>query len=187
MKNANNIFTKTNRVVIRQFDRQDIEPFYQYRANPSIAKFQSWENYTYEEAESFVQHQMTQKPNQPGSWFQYAIALSESNQLIGDCAIHTLDSEPRIVEIGFTLAPEYQGMGYIHEALNSILEYIFMTLNKHKIIAFTDVRNEKSIRVLERLEMRREGHLLQNYMTKGHWVDEYQYAILQSEWAAKRH
>lgn len=54
---------------------------------------------------------MTQKPNQPGTWFQYAIALPESNQLIGDCAIHTLASEPRNVEIGFTLPPEYQGMG----------------------------------------------------------------------------
>lgn len=68
-----------------------------------------------------------------------------------------------------------------------MIEYIFTTLNKHKIIAFTDVRNEKSIRVLERLDMRREGHLLQNYMSKGHWVDEYQYAILQSEWDSKRH
>lgn len=57
MKNANSIFTRTNRVVIRQFDRQDIEAFYQYQANPTIAKFQSWENYTYEDAESFVQHQ----------------------------------------------------------------------------------------------------------------------------------
>lgn len=125
---------------------------------------------------------MTQKPNQPRTWFQYAIALPEPNQLIGDCAIHTLDSELRIVEIGFTLAPEFQGKGYIHEALSSRLEYIFTTLNKHKIIAFTDVRNEKSIRVLERLEMSREGHLLQNDMSKGHRVDEYQYAILQSEW-----
>ncbi len=156
MKNANSVFTRTNRIVIRQFELQDIEAFYQYRANPSIATYQSWENYTYEQAESFVQQQMTQTPDQPGTWFQYAIALSKSNQLVGDCVIHTLDSEPRIVEIGFTLAPEFQGKGYIHEALSSLIEYIFTTLNKHKIIAFTDVRNEKSIRVLERLDMRRE-------------------------------
>ena len=156
MKNANSVFTRTNRIVIRQFELQDIEAFYQYRATPSIATYQSWENYTYEQAESFVQQQMTQTPDQPGTWFQYAIALSKSNQLVGDCVIHTLDSEPRIVEIGFTLAPEFQGKGYIHEALSSLIEYIFTTLNKHKIIAFTDVRNEKSIRVLERLDMRRE-------------------------------
>lgn len=47
------------------------------------------------------------------------------------------------------------------------------------------LRNEKSIRVLERLGMRREGHLLQNYMSKGNWVDEYQYAVLQSEWLTR--
>jgi len=38
-----------------------------------------------------------------------------------------------------------------------MIEYIFTTLNKHKIIAFTDVRNKKSIRVLERLDMRRSS------------------------------
>ncbi|CAL8898984.1 hypothetical protein BPJM79_20196 [Bacillus pumilus] len=38
---ANSIFTRTHRVVIRQFDLQDIEAFYQYRADPSIATFQS--------------------------------------------------------------------------------------------------------------------------------------------------
>lgn len=68
---------------------------------------------------------MTQKPNQPRTWFQYAIALPESNQLIGDCAIHTLDSELRIVEIGFTLAPEFQGKGYIHEALSTFHTKLF--------------------------------------------------------------
>ncbi len=54
MKKANSVFTRTNRIVIRQFDLQDIEAFYQYRATPSIATYQFWENYTYEQAESFV-------------------------------------------------------------------------------------------------------------------------------------
>ncbi len=50
------------------------------------------------------------------------------------------------------------------------------------MIAFSDVRNNKSISVLERVGLRREGHLLQNYMLKGQWIDEYQYSILKSEW-----
>lgn len=39
MKNANSIFTRTNRVVIRQFDQQDIEAFYQYRSIPLLPHF----------------------------------------------------------------------------------------------------------------------------------------------------
>jgi RimJ/RimL family protein N-acetyltransferase len=182
MDNTKRIYAVTNRLIIRQFALHDIQSFYEYRADPAVSRFQSWDKYTHEEAEAFVRAQMTNIPNQPGEWFQYAIALGDSNQLIGDCAIHTLGAESRIVEIGFTLAPEHQGKGYIHDALHALFDYIFNTLNKHKVIAFTDVRNEKSISVLERLGMRREGHLLQNYMSKGNWVDEFQYAMLQSEW-----
>ncbi|RNB78546.1 N-acetyltransferase [Brevibacillus fluminis] len=182
MELSKSIYAKTPRLILRHMCLQDVVPFYTYRSAPSVAAFQSWENYTMEEAESFVHKQIAHSPNQPGTWFQFAIALAGTNELIGDCALHTPMPEPRIVEIGFTLAPEHQGKGYANEAVTALLHYIFQTLQKHKVIAFADVRNEKSIRVLERLGMRREGHLLQNYMSKGKWVDEYQYSILQSEW-----
>ncbi|WP_312115867.1 GNAT family N-acetyltransferase [Brevibacillus reuszeri] len=182
METSNPIYAETNRLVLRHFCLEDVDSFSKYRSNPLVSQFQSWENYTQEDAESFVNSQIDHKPNEPGSWFQFAIALVNSNELIGDCALHTPLAEPRIVEIGFTLAPEHQGKGYANEAVGALLDYIFHTQKKHKVIAFTDVRNEKSIRVLERIGMRREGHLLQNYMSKGHWVDEYQYAILQTEW-----
>lgn len=176
------IYAETNRLVLRHFCLQDIRNFYEYRANPAVAMYQSWENYTYADAETFVRNQIDHMPNRPGTWFQFAIASASSNELLGDCALHTPSAEPRIVEIGFTLAPEHQGKGYVNEAVSALLDYIFHTLGKHKVIAFSDVRNEKSIRVLERLGMRREGHFLQNYMAKGQWVDEYQYSLLQSEW-----
>ncbi|PLS04288.1 GNAT family N-acetyltransferase [Neobacillus cucumis] len=182
MEKSEHIYVQSNRLVLRQFSQQDIDPFYLYRSSPEVARFQSWENYHYHDAEVFVEKQSKCVPNQPGTWFQFAIALTETNQLIGDCALHTLLDEPRIVEIGFTLAEEHQGNGYATEAVTALLSYVFHDLQKHKVIAFTDVRNEKSIRLLERLGMRREGHLLENYMSKGQWVDEYQYSMLQSEW-----
>lgn len=74
-----------------------------YRSNPAVAKFQSWENYKYEDAKAFVNAQISQTPNQPGTWFQFAITLANSNELIGDCALHTLLNEPRIVEMGLPL------------------------------------------------------------------------------------
>ncbi|MGG3466299.1 GNAT family protein [Neobacillus pocheonensis] len=182
MEKSEKIYARSSRLLLRQFSQQDVDSFYLYRSSPEVAKFQSWENYQYHDAEIFVRKQSQSVPNQPGTWFQFAIALAETNQLIGDCALHTLLAEPRIVEIGFTLAEEHQGKGYASEAVRVLLNYVFNDLRKHKVIAFTDVRNEKSIRLLERVGMRREGHLLENYMSKGLWVDEYQYALLESEW-----
>lgn len=182
MEKSEHIYVRSNRLILRQFSQQDVDSFYLYRSSPEVAKFQSWENYQYRDAELFVSKQSKRMPDQPGTWFQFAIALVETNYLIGDCALHTLLDEPRIVEIGFTLAEEYQGNGYASEAVKALLNYVFNNLKKHKVIAFTDVRNEKSIRLLERLGMRREAHLLENYMSKGQWIDEYQYSLLQSEW-----
>lgn len=187
MKKASEVvFCVSDRLVIRKFGLQDVHFFYQYRSDPEVSRFQSWDNFTLQDAEAFVSKQIEHSPDQPGTWFQYAIALTESNQTIGDCAIHTLADEPQIVELGFTLAPEHQGKGYMNEALCALIDYVFGFLKKHKMIAFTDVRNIKSIQVLERLGMRREGHLLENYMSKGFWIDEFQYAMLKSEWLEKR-
>lgn len=178
------IYAQSSRLILRRFSTRDVEPFHRYRSSPDT-EFQSWENFQYHEAESFVREQSESVPGQPGTWFQFAIALAETDDLIGDCGLHTLLDEPRIVEIGFTLAAEHQGKGYATEAVTALLQYVFDTLGKHKGIAFVDVRNEKSIRLLERVGMRREGHLLENYMSKGQWVDEYQYSLLHSEWKSR--
>jgi len=87
--------------------------------------------------------------------------------------------------IGFTLDSSQQSNGYATEAVHCLLDYVFNSLNKHRVIAITDCQNAKSIALLERMGMRREGHFLQNIWFKGAWGDEYQYAILRSEWLAK--
>ena len=75
--------------------------------------------------------------------------------------------------------------GYATEAVLRLLEYVFDDLNKHRVIATTDCLNDRSIALLERVGMRREGHYLQNHWFKGAWGDEYQYAMLRSEWNAR--
>jgi RimJ/RimL family protein N-acetyltransferase len=55
----------------------------------------------------------------------------------------------------------------------------------HRIIAICDVENQASVRLLERLGMRREGHYIENYWFKGKWASEYLYAILADEWRIK--
>lgn len=59
-------------------------------------------------------------------------------------------------------------------------------LNMHRVVANTDGRNVASFRVLERVGMRKEGHLVQSFWDTDHYADECLYAILQSEWRATR-
>jgi aminoglycoside 6'-N-acetyltransferase len=90
--------------------------------------------------------------------------------------------DPRLCEIGFTLAPGYQGRGYGTEAVRLLLSYLFITRSKHRISACCDARNAASAALLERLGMRREGHLRQSSWFKGEWTDDLLYGLLRDEW-----
>jgi aminoglycoside 6'-N-acetyltransferase len=90
--------------------------------------------------------------------------------------------DPRQCEIGFTIAPRYQGRGYATEAVRLLVGYLF-ALGKHRITACCDARNAASAAVLERLAMRREGHLRQSTWAKGEWTDDLLYAVLHDEWS----
>ena len=49
-----------------------------------------------------------------------------------------------------------------------------------------DPRNLASVRVMERIGMRREAHLIETRFVKGEWVSDLVHAILAAEWRAQR-
>ena len=66
-----------------------------------------------------------------------------------------------------------------------VLRLGFEGLDLHRVCGRLDGRNAASARVLERLGMRREAHLVQNEIVKGEWSDEVVYAMLRHEWDAR--
>lgn len=175
---------ETERIRLRKFRESDADAFLKYRTNPRVVLYQGegWGDYQYEQAVEFAKEQSNSEPDVPDTWFQIAIELKNTGDMVGDCAIHTLAQGINQVEIGFTIDPEYQNKGYGHEAVKCLLKYIFETLNKHRVIAVTDVRNTNSIKLLEKIGMRREGHFIKNAWYRGEYVDEYLYAMLKEEW-----
>jgi RimJ/RimL family protein N-acetyltransferase len=173
---------ETTRLRLRHFTDADFAPFMAYRNDPKVAKYQEWEGISELEAYAFVQEQKEVQPGVPGQWFQIAIELKETGILVGDCALKIEENDERQAEIGYTLSRAYQGRGIASEAVKCVLDYTFLTLGLHRMIAITDCENAASVALLERLGLRREGHFLQNVWFKGQWGDEYLYAILQEEW-----
>ena len=177
---------ETTRLRLRRFTDADLALFMAYRNDPEVARYQSWEGITASEARAFFQEQQKVQPGMPDQWFQIAIELKETGTLVGDCALKVEEYDERQAEIGYTLARAYQGLGVASEAVSRVLDYAFLTLGLHRVIAITDCENRASITLLERLGLRREGHFLQNVWFKGKWADEYLYAMLQEEWRSIR-
>jgi RimJ/RimL family protein N-acetyltransferase len=171
------------RVVLRRFHPGDLTEFVAYRSSPAVARYQSWgAPYPREEGERFIREIMKDHPDTAGEWFQFAVALRATGRLIGDCAAMPRADDPSQCEIGFTLAGRYQGHGYATEAVRLLIGYLFTVRGKHRIFAYCDARNAPSAAVLERLGMRREGHLRESTWAKGEWTDDLLYAVLDQEW-----
>jgi RimJ/RimL family protein N-acetyltransferase len=138
---------RTARLRLRRFGAGDLDAFVAYRADPDVARFQSWEaGYTRAEGEEFLRWVMAADPDTAGEWFQFAIELEDAAELVGDCAARF---EPDGVEVGFTIAPAHQRRGYATEAVAGLLEYV-RGRGYRRAVAWCDVENVGSQRVLTR-------------------------------------
>jgi RimJ/RimL family protein N-acetyltransferase len=177
-----NLPIETERLLLRRFRDQDLEPFLAYRNDPGVARYQGWSiPYARESALAFVE-EMKNAQMVPGQWLQLAIEVRETTQMAGDAAIHIMKSDPRQAYLGVTLARDHWGLGYANEAMRKIIDLLFAEDNLHRLVAECDVENTASWQALERLGFRREAHLVENIFFKGAYGSEYHYALLQREW-----
>ncbi len=79
-------------------------------------------------------------------------------EVVGFVGIQEANLEPAIpdgsVEIGWRLAPEYWGRGYVTEAARAWLAFGFETLGLAEIVSFAVRDNHRSTAVMQRLGMR---------------------------------
>ena len=183
MQNTFTLFHNTDRLAIRPLQAQDAESFFQYRSNKEDNLYQGWIPTSKAEADRFIER-LPNQFNQIGTWFQCAIVLQESNAIIGDIGIHFMDDQQ--VEIGCTLAKEYQSKGYAREALYALIQLLFNTYDKHRIIGSVDPQNQASLNLLKALGFRMEAHFRQSIYLRGKWVDDQVFALLQHEWLSQQ-
>jgi RimJ/RimL family protein N-acetyltransferase len=89
-----------------------------------------------------------------------------------------------MAEIYFKLLPESWGNGFATELARRIFQFAFQDLGLHRIEAGVATENVRSIRVLEKLGMTREGSRRKILPIRGEWKDNYHYAILDEEFKA---
>ena len=179
---------ETPRLILRPFAEEDVQAFSAYRSDPEVARYQGWEApYSLEQAARFVGEMQAATPGTPGEWYQLAMEIKATGEMIGDCAFQVMRWDARQAEVGITLARPYQGQGYAAEAMRCLLDYLFGELHLHRIRANTDPQNTGSAQLLQRLGFRHEGRWIESLWFKGAWADEDWYALLSREWNTGLH
>lgn len=176
---------QTEKLIIRLAKPEDAEDIFAYRCDFTENRYQGWFPESAEEVRDYITH-MPETIDATDICFQFVIISIEENRLIGDMGIIFTNHEGMQAEIGCTLCKDSQKKGYATEALTAMVNYLFVGLNKHRVVASVDPRNTASIRLIERLGFRKEAHFKESYYLRGEWVDDIIYALLKHEWSSKK-
>ena len=141
-------------VRLRRLAVKDLRAFQAYRHDAELGRYQGWSPTSDAAAAAFLAQMSTAVPLQPGVWLQIGIAEDSTDLLVGDIGL-LLDENGKQVEIGFTLRRASQGRGMATIALTQAMALVFRHTAVERIIAVTDARNLASIRLLERIGLRK--------------------------------
>ena len=174
----------TDRLVLREFEETDWPAVLAYQSDPLYLRYYHWTHRTEHDLREFVRMFIAWGAEEPRTRFQLAIVLPADGPLIGNCGILMKSADAHEADIGYELDSRYWGRGYATEAARALLSFGFAELGLHRIWSWCIAENVGSARVLQKIGMRREGHLRENESMKGRWWDTLLYAILEHEWQA---
>jgi len=168
----------TNRLTIRRLEQDDWHAIHSYMCNPDVTRWLPEDTFNEADAKAF-----TDKNLHDGAQ-ALAVALKGTPTVIGHMVFHPWAGS-HTYEIGWVFDPSNQGQGFATEAARALLSHAFRTLKCHRVIATCQPENPASWRVMEKLNMRREGLFLKCIPREnGVWWDEYFYAIIAEEFEA---
>jgi RimJ/RimL family protein N-acetyltransferase len=170
---------ESDRILMRSLQQLDAEELFSYRRDADVNRYQGWIPACPDDVEVFIRTRVSPEFDQPGTWHQLVLILKESGRIAGDIGIHFIDEDQ--VELGITLAQNFQGKGLATEALSAVIRLLFNDLKKHRIIASVDPRNDPSVRLIKRLGFRQEAHFRQSLKIGNEWIDDLVFALLAIE------
>jgi ribosomal-protein-alanine N-acetyltransferase len=175
------IVLATERLTLRFLTDADLSALYEIFSHPEVMRY--WASPPWTEPEHAVlKLEDAQEGYLTGSALQLGIERRFDHALVGTCSLFHFNFPSRRAEVGYALGRPFWGSGYMHEALQALLDYAFHTLDLNRVEADIDPRNSASARTLERLGFQREGHLRERWIVSGEISDTWLYGLLRREW-----
>ena len=113
-------------------------------------------------------------------WKKFIIQKKDGTKI--GLMFHFINQPSGHVEIVCFLVPSERGKGYGTEAVQLMVDNLFIYRNIVRIQATADVGNKAAQRVLEKAGFRTEGTIRKLSLVRGKWRDRTLYDILLEEW-----
>ena len=179
---------RTERLALRPAVPEDLRAVYEIRSLPEVGRWM---------------------PDLPTSYDAWVLAQGQRDAIgrmlvvlldevvIGHLYLHVEDAWSQVevkeqatrsqAEVGWAFDPGHQGRGYATEAVQEALRICFEDLGVRRVVALAFADNAPSLRVMEKVGMRREALMVKESLHRElGWLDGVSYGLLAEEWLSSR-
>jgi len=145
---------ETPRLLLRPFGSGDAALAHRVYSDPEVMRYVATGPLADLPATERLLHDYDVHQRRYGYSF-WAVVEQASGTLIGDAGLYRTPTGE--VELGYTLGGSWWGRGYATEAAGAWLDAAFGPLGIDAVVALAEPANTRSLRVLEKLGMQRDG------------------------------
>jgi RimJ/RimL family protein N-acetyltransferase len=162
-------------VNLRVMEKEDLPLFAEWLNKPEVfGEHNPLRQMSRTETEKMLENPLELKP--------FIIEKKDGSKIGFIAHFYVLHVAGRQLEIGYSLLPGERGKGYCTEALEIMVDYLFLSKETMRVQATTDTRNLASQKVLEKAGFKKEGTMRKYFFIRGQLRDVFVYSILREEW-----
>lgn len=173
---------KTKRLLLTEISLYDIDDIHRFNSNPEVDRYNTQgipkdKEKTIEMVHKIISQQVIENRKS----FTWKIIRKDTNEFIGVAGLNLSANRFKLGEIHYGLLPSHWGNGFATEVTQALIKAGFEHFKLHKVEAGVATENVKSIKVLEKAGMTREGLRRKILPIRGEWKDNYHYAIVEDD------
>lgn len=149
------VFIETERLALRNVSASDAEIMYDYRNNDICARYQRGQTKDLPGIQQLVEKRKNDIIS-VDSPFMVAVALKESNEMIGEIVVMPNDGT---ISLGYTFSYKHHRKGYAFESLSALIELLHTRYPDWDFISFTEKENIASMNLLKKLGYQDLGYI----------------------------
>ena len=182
MKHKGTKVIETERLVLRQFQMNDVEVMFKnWHSDSKVTEFLRWKTAASVNETKQILSKWVEEYEKP-DFYQWAIVLKEIEEPIGSISVVGKNEHCNMVHIGYCIGSKWWHQGFTSEAFKAIISFFFQEVGVNRIESQHDPNNRNSGLVMKKCGLKYEGNLRQADWNNKGIVDACMYSLLKSEW-----
>jgi len=167
----------TERLTLRKMTPGDADELLRLRSDERVIEHLGFlKMTTREQALRYIEKMKSGQQN--NEFLNWVVSSNDDLKFLGTVVIWNISTENHRAETGYMLHHEFQGKGYMNEAMKQVIKFGFNTIGLHSIEAIVSPENKASVQLLSRLDFVKEAHFKESVFSDGRYSDSAVYSLL---------